>query len=102
MEAFNKLLEDCMKLEESSLNCSITIDEEQLESIIPPTQDEELLMRMKVVAGFFICICVVGFVTNIALLVSLFVGGKEGTTYKAPSTILIANLGKVMLKYSDL
>ena len=93
--SFAELVKDCLEFdaEGGHINCSSPLDFSQLELMFPE-QDEQSVLRMKVVAGFYILICVVGLVTNIGLLVSLFLGGKQGATYRAPSTILIANLGK--------
>lgn len=39
-------------------------------------------------------ICGVGLIANAAVLFLLLVGGRKGATYKAPSTLLILNLGE--------
>ena len=98
MDEFEKLLfQDCLEFDEVEkfVNCLPLSDFEESFKCIPLEEDPENALRMKVVAGFYIGICFVGLVTNIVFLISLFWGGKQGSTFKAPSTILIANLGAV-------
>jgi len=96
MDTLDQLIQGCLEFDEegSNANCTALLNLDELE-FISPEEDESTVLRMKVVAGFYISICFVGLVTNIGLLISLFVGGKQGATFKAPSTILIANLGKL-------
>ena len=81
----------------SSNNCSTPLNFNELDFTDPFISDPQTVVRTKVVIGFYACICFVGLVANIGLIASLLVGGKQSTTMKAPSTILIVNLGKFLL-----
>ena len=50
--------------------------------------------RQQIVSAAFGFICIVGLLANAFLLISLLLGEKRGVTFRAPSTILIINLGK--------
>ena len=98
MDEFEQLFQDCFEVDEEGkvVNCSASLANfEGSFDFTAPEEDPETTLRMKVVASFYIGICFVGLVTNIGLLISLFWGGKHSATFKAPSTILIANLGTV-------
>lgn len=51
-------------------------------------------IRPKTISALYICIAAVGLIMNFALLFTLFKGGRKGLLFRAPSTILIINLGK--------
>ena len=74
-------------------NCSELFDFRNLE-FVGAFVDHSRWVRTLVVVSFFGVICCLGLFANIGLLVSLLIGGKQGATFKAPSTILIVNLGE--------